>query len=356
MKEIYENIYIITERSRWKMLKAPANIYIIASKKGIIFEGGYGTLADIRFFRKEYIKVLDAIKKKKTAFKAQYLIPSHSHGDHFAGLCGIRKFTGAKVCLTSKMAEVISSGSNLIKQHRISNSPVRILWKEERTKAAGRWDLFFPHLFGLKFLNNPDIIIKENDYIDDGERIWRVMPVKGHCDDHIALFDDKSGILLSGDNVIQNLITWLGPPRSDLEDYCSTLKKIRALKNLKIILPAHGKPLTKPIERIDEILNHRRKKTMLVIDIIASREKKGIHFKELRDIIYPHGTNMWLKSSGEGWILSTIEFLMKKRMIFLKKTKDKTKIMPTDKIFSKNYLNQIIHKLTDSEKEDKICR
>ncbi|MGM0418795.1 MAG: MBL fold metallo-hydrolase [Thermodesulfobacteriota bacterium] len=343
MKEVLDNIYCITEKFKWPMFRPPANIYIIGGPKGIIFDSGYGTYADIRFFRKEYLKVLDDIKQKKKNFKAEYIIPSHSHGDHFSGLPGIRKFTKAKVCLTPQMAEVLSSKSALINKHKISNSPVRILWKEERTKAAGRWDLIFPHLFGLKFIDDPDIIIKEYEYISDGIKNWRIIPVKGHCDDHIALYNESSGIMFCGDNILNSVITWLGPPRSDLEQYCRTLCNIKALKNLKLILPGHGSPVTEPVKRIKEILAHRRSRTKDVMETIAAKENKGIRFKELRDQIYPPGTKFWVKSSGEGWILSTLEFLIKKRMIHLKRTGSRTRIMPEKNIFSSSKKEEVLN-------------
>ncbi|MCB9482333.1 MAG: MBL fold metallo-hydrolase [Desulfobacteraceae bacterium] len=341
MKEVLEGIYCITQKFRWSMFKPPANIYIIGSKKGIIFDSGYGTYVDLRFFRKQYLQVLSDIKKKGIEFRASYIIPSHSHGDHFSGLSGIRKFTKAKVCLTPQMAEVLSSRENLIKKHKLSGSPVRILWKEERTKAAGRWDLIFPHVFGLKFLADPDIIIRENDKIHDGEKDWRIIPVKGHCDDHIALFNEETGIMFCGDNILQNVITWLGPPRSDVEAYCRSLQAVYNLKNLKIILPGHGRPVTEPKKRIIEILIHRRNRTKDVIDII-SKHKKGIRFKNLRDSIYPEGTKFWVKSSGEGWILSTIDFLMKKRMVHLSKKNGKTRIVPRRRIYDAVEVEKIL--------------
>ncbi|MGE4519155.1 MAG: MBL fold metallo-hydrolase [Desulfobacteraceae bacterium] len=341
MREVMENIYCITQKFRWSMFKPPANIYVIAGEKGIIFDSGYGTFYDLRFFRKEYLKILEDIKKKGIKFKPACIIPSHSHGDHFSGLQGIRKFTKAKVCLTRQMAEVLTSKKELIRKHRVSGSPVRILWKEERTKAAGRWDLIFPHIFGLKFLNDPDIIISENDKINDGEKDWRIIPVKGHCDDHIALFNEQTGIMFCGDNILQNIITWLGPPRSDIEDYCRSLQTVFNLKNLKVILPAHGRPVTEPKKRIREILAHRRNRTKDVIDII-SRHKNGIRFRHLRDMIYSRGTKFWVKSSGEGWILSTIDFLMKKRLVRLSKANGITKIVPRKKIFDENEVEKVL--------------
>lgn len=347
MREIAENIYCITEKFKWSMFKPPANIYIIASEKGIIFDSGYGTFLDKRFFRKEYLKVLEHINSRGRKFKAEYVIPSHSHGDHFSGLDNVRQFTGAKVCLTKLMAENISSPKNLINYHRISGSPVRTLWREERTKAAGRWDLFFPHLFGLRFLKDPDIIVKEYDTISDGEKDWKIIPVKGHCDDHIALFNEDTGVMFCGDNILQKIITWLGPPRSDIEKYCDSLKNILALKNLKLILPAHGRPVLDPKLRIKEILIHRRKKTKLVMDIIRDNGKDGIKFRSLRDKVYPPGTKPWIKSSGEGWILSTIEFLMKKRFVFLRETKDRTIIIPRDNLMDADKSEVLLNSLYD---------
>lgn len=348
MKEVMENIYCITQKSRWSMFKPPANIYIIAGKKGIIFDSGFGTYFDLRFFRKEYLKVLEDLRKKTIDFKATYIIPSHSHGDHFSGLEGIRKFTGAKVCLTPQMAEVISSKENLIKKHRVSSSPVRVLWKEEKSKATGRWDLILPYVFGLKFLNDPDCIIKENNTINDGERDWKIIPAKGHCDDHIALFNEETGIMFSGDNILEKVITWLGPPRSDLEDYCKSLQTIYNLKNLKVLLPGHGRPITDPKRRITEILTHRKNRTKDVVDIVL-KNNKGIRFKEIRDIIYPPGTKFWVKSSGEGWILSTIEFLIKKRLVRLSRKNRKTWIVPRKKIYDKTEVEKVFSLLLNEK-------
>ena len=43
MKEIYPGIYMITIKSRFKLIKPPTNIYALIGKEdGLIFDSGYG--------------------------------------------------------------------------------------------------------------------------------------------------------------------------------------------------------------------------------------------------------------------------------------------------------------------------
>jgi len=312
MKKIYKNIFCITEKSFFSKIKPPANIYIVNGEKGIIFDSGYGFFKDIKLFQKEFQQF-----KKNTNIYISYIIPSHSHGDHFSGLNKIKKITGGKICLTPKIASTIISKKAFIYCYKNSkNSPVTPLIKEkEKTLVSRLWDLGFSSLFGLNFVKSHDKTIFYNDIIEDGKNRWRVLYTPGHCRDHISLYNQKDGVLLGGDNVLNHIITWLGPPESDLEIYCSTLKQILNLENLKIILPAHGSPVLDPQKRIREILDHRIKKTESVIKII-SESNNHIPFNELKSKLYPN-RSVWIKSMADGWILSTLEFLIRNRIVKL---------------------------------------
>jgi glyoxylase-like metal-dependent hydrolase (beta-lactamase superfamily II) len=102
-------------------------------------------------------------------------------------------------------------------------------------------------------------ILENGDIMDLGDRAFEVIHTPGHSPGGIALFEKKTGILLSGD------IVYDGPLIDDsyhslVEDYVATLERIRGLDILVIHgghFPSFGPTRYRQI--IDEYLALKRK-------------------------------------------------------------------------------------------------
>jgi len=106
---------------------------------------------------------------------------------------------------------------------------------------------------------------------------------------------------------------------------------IHSLPNLKVILPAHGDLIENPKERIEEILNHREKRTRQVLKIIQNHSEMGISPSEIVQIIYKN-ENQMLKQMALGWICLTLKMLEKSNQIRRIEEDQVIKFFPSGKI------------------------
>ncbi len=108
--------------------------------------------------------------------------------------------------------------------------------------------------------------------------------------------------------------------KSDLALYLKSLERIKRLPGLKMILPAHGSPITNPCERIQEAIDHRNKRTEEVLHLVSGNA--GISFEDIYGRIYP-GKNFQRGLLG-GWIVVTLKYLLDRGDIVSEKKGRKT--------------------------------
>jgi glyoxylase-like metal-dependent hydrolase (beta-lactamase superfamily II) len=89
--------------------------------------------------------------------------------------------------------------------------------------------------------------IREGAGIDLGGRVLEVIATPGHTPDSIALWDAKNGLLFTGDTYYAGPI-FLYRPETDLDAYVASVKKLAALPNARLLLPAHNVPVGDPAD------------------------------------------------------------------------------------------------------------
>lgn len=311
MLEVYPNIYMITEKGSMGVMMPPVNIYVIAGHDGLIFDTGYGRKNAVYFLNKKLNLLNKKYTEKGKSFNIAKALPSHSHPDHFSGLRYLSEKLGVKSVVTEQMAKRILSEKHFYKGYIDKNN------------AMGPHPQIFeyliiryiqPKLLGTRFIDAPDEIIKDNSHIMINDETWQVLPAPGHCDDHIFLYHSEKGVLFSGDNIMRTITTWLGPPRSNLKDYLDTLESVLKLPKLELILSAHGSPIDKPKERVEELLSHRKARTNEVIEVIRKSGTIGIRQGRIIQKIY-RGTEFRKRYISGGWILLTLKDLEEKGIV-----------------------------------------
>jgi len=314
MEEVYPSIFLIREKGNFGAIKPPENLYVIAGKNGLIYDGGYGTLWTIKRVVSQIRQLKQQRREKGLAYNITRVLPSHVHPDHFSGLKKLRKYLGVKIVLTDKMADIIKDKqsyleyyeSNDVLEESYGNKSLISLFNSHLRKIISR--IFFRIIYGLSFIPNPDVIVKENTTISINGEIWNIFSSPGHALDHISLYNEKKGILFSGDNVMRTVTSWLGPPTSNIESYIKTIEKLQELPNLQLILPAHGSPITDPQQRLQEILNHRHERTQQVLDLIQSNLHKGITLSRILERLYPN-QGSFMHGVARGWVILTLRML-----------------------------------------------
>jgi len=87
--------------------------------------------------------------------------------------------------------------------------------------------------------------LHDGDKLDLGGRTLQIISVPGHTPDSIALYDAKNSLLFTGDMFYPGPI-FLYRPETNLDAYVASIKRMAALPDVKLLLPAHNVPVADP--------------------------------------------------------------------------------------------------------------
>jgi glyoxylase-like metal-dependent hydrolase (beta-lactamase superfamily II) len=116
-----------------------------------------------------------------------------------------------------------------------------------------------------------DRFIEDNEVIAlDGEPSIRLRALytPGHARGHLCLYDEQTGALLSGDNVVGFGSVLIDPADGNMRDYLASLERMRALPNLSVLFCGHGPPVANPYEKIDGYIAHRLERERMILSAV----------------------------------------------------------------------------------------
>lgn len=108
--------------------------------------------------------------------------------------------------------------------------------------------------------------VRVDRLIEDGEMIYlpgephltlRAMHTPGHARGHLCFYEEGTGALITGDNIVGLGSVLIDPPEGNMRDYLDSLERMRALPNLTVLFGAHGPAVGNARAKIDEYINHR---------------------------------------------------------------------------------------------------
>ncbi len=116
--------------------------------------------------------------------------------------------------------------------------------------------------------------LMQGDAITIGGRSWRVIIGYGHAPEHVSLFCDTLGVLISGDMLLPRISTNVSvfnhePQADPLPLYLNSLKAYDSLPEDTLILPSHGRPFKGLHERISQQHTHHAERLQEVLDACA---------------------------------------------------------------------------------------
>ncbi len=302
--------------------KFSVNVYVIAGHDGLVFDSGFGSRRAGNGLVRGIKRISSQVRDRGEVCRISCAMASHGHGDHFSGLAHLQTRLGLEILATENQALKFGAKENY--RH--------FFWEEQemlQPQAEGprnAWRKVRNHLinelliklFRIRFVPGEIIHVRDHQRLSINGQPWEVIPVPGHCDDDIVLFNRATGVLLGGDLVLRTVTTWLGPMKSDLGLYLKSLERIKRLPGLKMILPAHGSPITNPCERIQAAIDHRKKRTDEVRQLVVASGDKGLSFKGLYARIYPG--KQFQRGLLGGWIVVTLKYLLDRgEIVFVKK-------------------------------------
>ena len=308
-EEVAPGIFrIIQTISRFKF---SVNIYVITGPDGLVFDSGFGSRRACNGLVRSVNRISSRVRNRGEACRITRAMASHGHWDHFSGLAHLQNRLGLEILATETQALKFGAKENYRhffweEREMLEPSPgPENSWRKIRNHLINALVI---KLFRVRFVPGPITPVREKGRLSVNGQSWEVIPVPGHCDDDIVLFNRSNGILLGGDLIFRSVTTWLGPMKSDLGLYLESLERIRQLPGLKLILPAHGSPVTNPRERIQEAIGHRNKRTEEILQLVRAAGGRGISFRGVYGRGYP-GKSFQRGLLG-GWIVVTLKYLL----------------------------------------------
>lgn len=93
----------------------------------------------------------------------------------------------------------------------------------------------------------------------------RALYTPGHARGHLCFFDERTGALISGDNIVGYGSVLIDPPEGNMRDYLGSLELMRSLRNLSVLFGGHGPAIANPYQKIDEYIAHRLQREELIL-------------------------------------------------------------------------------------------
>jgi endoribonuclease LACTB2 len=98
----------------------------------------------------------------------------------------------------------------------------------------------------------------------------RALHTPGHARGHLCFYDERTGALISGDNIVGFGSVLIDPPEGNMRDYLDSLKRMRALPNLSVLFGGHGPAIANPYQKIDEYITHRQQREELILTAVRA--------------------------------------------------------------------------------------
>lgn len=124
------------------------------------------------------------------------------------------------------------------------------------------------------YKNLPELVpLRDGEVLDFGYHKFKCIETPGHTQGHICLYDQRRGVLFSGDHVLRdvtpNISTW-SYEEDSLSAYILGLKRVCDLAP-SLVLPGHGKPFKKLKERVQELVNHHKERLLEIVRVLEAQ-------------------------------------------------------------------------------------
>jgi len=122
----------------------------------------------------------------------------------------------------------------------------------------------------------PSRRLLDNLVVTIGDRGWRCISGYGHAPEHMALWCEALGVLISGDMILPRISTNVSvydqePEADSLTLFLDSIDKFKPLPENTLVLPSHGRPFRGLHERIRQLHEHHAERLAEVMN--ACREK-----------------------------------------------------------------------------------
>jgi glyoxylase-like metal-dependent hydrolase (beta-lactamase superfamily II) len=131
----------------------------------------------------------------------------------------------------------------------------------------------------------PDRLLTDGDRVAAGDFAIEAVYTPGHASNHLCFELPGTGLIFSGDHIMQGSTVVIAPPDGDMTRYLESLEKVKA-RQPRRIAPGHGDVIEDPAAVLDEYLRHRRERETQVLAGLGGAGEQGITAEGLVSRIY----------------------------------------------------------------------
>lgn len=171
---------------------------------------------------------------KETGGRVAAVLATHTHPDHSPAAKTLADATGAKIM--GKPAPV-----------------------------HGRQDAGF----------EPSKVLNDGDAVTVGEQVLRAIHTPGHASNHLCYLLEGTGLLFTGDHLMQGSTVVIGPPDGSMSEYLHSLARLQK-EPVKRIAPGHGLTIEDAQAEITRIIAHRLQREAKVVERLGRLGKADL--------------------------------------------------------------------------------
>jgi len=97
----------------------------------------------------------------------------------------------------------------------------------------------------------------------------RTMHTPGHARGHLCFHEERTGTLISGDNIVGLGSVLIEPSEGNMRDYLDSLRRMRALPSLSVIFGGHGPAIANPYTKLDQYISHRLDRERNILQAVS---------------------------------------------------------------------------------------
>ena len=218
------------------MTSTGTNTYILGRKELLIIDPGPNSEAHLR-------NIMEVIPNNT---KVTHILITHSHLDHSGLAPKLSKILNAPTLAFGTALDGLSNDMKSICKMGLTSET-----------------------FGIDTEFVPDHFLEDKEKISSLE--WEVVAhhTPGHLSNHICYqYLDK---LFTGDHIMEWSTSVISPPEGDVSQFINSCEKIYNLHCEKFY-PGHGLPVENPGQRIAELIEHRKKREIEILNFLKNRD------------------------------------------------------------------------------------
>ena len=212
LDEIAPGVRRLVARNPGFMTGPGTNTYLVGTQRCAVIDPGPHDLVHIE-------RILEAAGGRVSS-----ILATHTHPDHSPAVAALAQSTGA---------EVLGRGA-----------PVH-----------GRQDATFA----------PTRVLNDGDVVRVGDMMLRAIHTPGHASNHVCYLLEGSGMLFSGDHVMQGSTVVIGPPDGNMQLYLQSLARLQR-EPVTRIAPGHGTVIEDAQAEVTRLIAHRLQREAKVVE------------------------------------------------------------------------------------------